>query len=83
MQIIGAHLVGLAARKVTSGTVNSIIGLDPASLGFSIHNDRNRLAKTDADYVQIIHTNTKAYGMNEAIGHGIQSTFTNIQAINM
>lgn len=67
---IGAHLCGLAAKNVKSGRVGSIIGLDPASVGFSTHYVENRLDKSNADYVQVIHTDTKTFGMIYPIGHG-------------
>lgn len=64
----GAHLAGLAAKKVRTGKIGAIIGLDPASIGFSANDAKNRLAKSDAAYVQVIHTNTRLYGMEEPIG---------------
>lgn len=71
MKIKGSHLAGLAAKKLNStGKIGSIIGLDPASVGFSVQDERNRLSKFDADYVQIIHTDIRMYGMAEPIGHG-------------
>lgn len=63
-------MAGLAAKKVKSGKVGAIIGLDPASVGFSAHYKEDRLDKSNAVYVQTIHTDTTKYGMIEPIGHG-------------
>lgn len=73
MKMKGAHLAGLASRQVKSGKVGGIIALDPASPGFSIADANNRLARSDADYVQIIHTDTRTYGMSYPFGHGAYS----------
>lgn len=70
MKTVGAHCVGLASKMTKSGKVGSIIGLDPASLGFYYADEKNRLHKNDADYVQIIHTDTRTYGFTKPLGHG-------------
>lgn len=68
---LGSHLAGLTAKKLNfTQKVGTIIGLDPASPGFSVSNIENRLDKSDADYVLIIHTDIAMYGMIEPIGHG-------------
>lgn len=67
-------MAGLAAKKIKSGNstqVDSIIGLDPASIGFSFEDVENRLDKSDAEYVQVIHTDIDMYGFNNPIGHGL------------
>lgn len=66
---LGAHLSGLAGKQVTTGKVNTIVGLDPAKPEFSIANEHERLAITDATYVEVIHTNGKKLGIYEPIGH--------------
>ncbi|XP_045527247.1 endothelial lipase-like [Pieris brassicae] len=63
---LGAHLVGNAG-KATQGRVKRITGLDPA--GPLWKHDKNRLNKTDSQYVEIIHTNTALYGFSELCGH--------------
>lgn len=70
LKIIGAHLAGLAAKQVRSGKVGTIIGLDPAAVLYSMRDVENRLDKTDAQYVQVIHTDIKMYGIDDPIGHG-------------
>ncbi|KXJ83592.1 hypothetical protein RP20_CCG004727 [Aedes albopictus] len=66
---LGAHLSGLAGKKVTSGKVGTIVALDPAKPAFDINKPDERLAITDANYVEVIHTNGKRLGMYEPIGH--------------
>lgn len=70
---LGAHLSGLSARWLDSsfGKVNTIVGLDPAGPGFSFNDVENRLNRSDANYVLVLHTDTRMYGMREAIGHGM------------
>lgn len=64
-------MAGLAAKKIRRGKIGSIYGLDPASFGFPFENPKHRLAKSDAQYVQVIHTNTRFYGISQPIGHGL------------
>lgn len=52
-----AHIAGLAAKNVRRGRVNSIIGLDPAGPLFSVRDPTGRLDRTDANYVEVMHTN--------------------------
>lgn len=66
---IGAHLAGLVGKNVTSGRIGTIIGLDPAGPLFSLENVNGRLDRTDASYVEIIHTNSEETGFSFAIGH--------------
>lgn len=42
---------------------------DPAGPLFSLQNRNNRLASTDAEYVEVIHTNGGATGIGFPIGH--------------
>ena len=57
---LGAHVAGFAGKKVQEGgkkkIVGRITGLDPANLGFDYDSAKVRLDKTDADFVDIIHT---------------------------
>ncbi|EAT40011.1 AAEL008222-PA [Aedes aegypti] len=66
---LGAHLSGLAGKLVTSGKVGTIVGLDPAKPEFDVGKPDERLAITDASYVEVIHTNGKRLGLYEPIGH--------------
>lgn len=64
-------MAGLAAKQVKSGKVGFIVALDPAGFGFSLHYRENRLDKSNADYVQVIHTDIDKFGIAEPIGHGL------------
>lgn len=75
---LGAHIAGRAAKLLKSlqyniGRLACIIGLDPASVGFNYINSDKRLAIADADYVQVIHTDTSKFGIPYPIGHGMFS----------
>uniref|UniRef100_A0A5S6QEP7 Lipase domain-containing protein n=1 Tax=Trichuris muris TaxID=70415 RepID=A0A5S6QEP7_TRIMR len=69
---LGAHVCGFAGKKL--GKLNHIIALDPAGPLFSGHVPEVRLAPTDADFVECIHTDGKAFihgglGTMEPMGH--------------
>ncbi|XP_046821663.1 endothelial lipase-like [Vespa crabro] len=64
---LGAHIVGLAAHYA-KGTVNYIIGLDPALPGFIKAKEGSRISQGDANYVEIIHTNGGVLGFLNSIG---------------
>lgn len=65
---IGAHIAAFVSRNVQNGKVASIIGLDPAAPLFAESHDISQLNKDDAEHVEVIHTNGKCYGIQEAIG---------------
>lgn len=65
---LGAHVAGFAGKNVKYGRVGTIIGLDPALPLFNEDDEDSRLNDNDAEYVEIIHTNAKCYGMSKAIG---------------
>lgn len=58
-----------AGKKITSGKVSKIVGLDPALPLFGYEDVENRLADTDADYVEVIHTCVGKLGYKRPIGH--------------
>ncbi|XP_077522192.1 phospholipase A1-like isoform X1 [Amblyomma americanum] len=72
---LGAHQAGFCARHLESNTghkLGRITGLDPA--GPLFENSNVSLSKTDAIFVDIIHTNggklsESKLGLNESIGH--------------
>lgn len=66
---LGAHIAGIIGKNVRRGRVNTIIGLDPAGPLFDANNPRNRLDSTDADYVEVIHSDTRNFGIGAVIGH--------------
>lgn len=75
---LGAHICGFAARefkkKHTDWIINRITGLDPAQPCFRNTDSSIHLDKTDAPFVDVIHTNGKllshlGLGLPEPIGH--------------
>lgn len=68
---LGSHIAGLAAKQLKSaGKIGCIIGLDPASVRFNYFEKEKRLADSDAEYVQIIHTDGDKFGFWNPLGHG-------------
>ena len=58
---LGAHVAGFMAKKVASlglGKVPRLTGLDPAYPFFELAGPEGRVDKTDAELVQIVHTNS-------------------------
>jgi len=58
---LGAHVVGFLAKEVTAlglGKLRRLTGLDPAFPFFELAGPDGRVDKSDADFVQIIHTNS-------------------------
>lgn len=51
--------------------IGVIFGLDPAAIGFDYFEPEERLSDSDADYVQIIHTDITKFGMAQPMGHGM------------
>lgn len=67
---LGAHTVGRAAKQIKSTErVPVIIGLDPASVFFDFDRTDKRLADTDAEYVQVIHTDSGHLSIEYPMGH--------------
>ncbi|XP_053608854.1 phospholipase A1-like isoform X2 [Plodia interpunctella] len=69
---LGAHIAGIAGSQVyqlVDKQVGRVIGLDPAGPCFANVSAGNRLDKTDAEYVDVIHSNAGILGINEAVGH--------------
>lgn len=63
---LGAHVVGNAGKEV-KGRLPVIHGLDPAGPLFFL-SDSDRLMASDAGYVEVSHTNTKANGFSSPLG---------------
>jgi len=58
---LGAHVVGFLAKKVQEmglGKLKRVTGLDPAEPFFDIAGPAERIDKSDAEFVQILHTNS-------------------------
>lgn len=68
---LGSHIAGQAAKQLKSPEkIGCIIGLDPASVRFDFFDKDKRLADTDAEYVEIIHTDSDKFGFSKPLGHG-------------
>lgn len=65
-QSLGAHVAGITGKNVKKDKIGTIIGLDPAGPKFSINRPSTRLADTDAQYVESIHTD-KIFGIHKPI----------------
>ncbi|XP_041787627.1 phospholipase A1-like [Anopheles merus] len=65
---LGAHVAGIAGKRVQNGRLHTIIGLDPALPLFSIHEKENRIDHQDAMYVEVIHTDGGLLGFRDPIG---------------
>lgn len=69
---LGAHIAGRTAKLLkTDDKIAVIIGLDPAGVGFDFSDSTRCLSKSDADYVQVIHTDGTKFGTLEPLGHGM------------
>jgi len=74
---LGAHVGGFLAKKVKAmglGTLDRLTGLDPAEPFFDIAGPDERIDKSDANFVDIIHTNSGmlwngCLSIKKSIGH--------------
>lgn len=68
---LGSHIAGFTGKTVFSLTgkrVGRISGLDPAGPCFADVESGLKLKSTDAEFVDVIHTDNGAYGLDEQIG---------------
>ncbi|XP_022835288.1 pancreatic lipase-related protein 2-like isoform X2 [Spodoptera litura] len=66
---LGAHAAGVAGAALRTGRVARITGLDPALPLFAgVHPDQ-RLDPSDADFVDVIHTDAGIFGYKHPLGH--------------
>ncbi|XP_072828463.1 pancreatic triacylglycerol lipase [Vicugna pacos] len=71
---LGSHAAGEAGRR-TNGTVGRITGLDPAEPCFQDAPELVRLDPSDAQFVDVIHTDAApmipnlGFGMSQTVGH--------------
>ncbi|XP_046737696.1 pancreatic triacylglycerol lipase-like [Diprion similis] len=64
---LGGHIVGIAAQGA-SGNIQAVIALDPALPGFNNAGAGSGIHESDADHVQVIHTNAGFLGLSRAAG---------------
>ncbi|XP_063235531.1 lipase member H-A-like isoform X2 [Bacillus rossius redtenbacheri] len=66
---IGAHIAGLTAYRVNSVSVGKIVGLDPAGVFYYSKSKMKKLDRSDATFVQVVHTTANTIGYNGDLGH--------------
>jgi len=74
---LGAHVVGFIAKEVKKmglGKISRMTGLDPAFPFFELQGPEGRIDKSDAEFVQIVHTNSGflwegCLSFKEPLGH--------------
>ncbi|XP_063217618.1 phospholipase A1 member A-like isoform X2 [Bacillus rossius redtenbacheri] len=66
---LGGHMAGIAASKVTKGTVGRVTALDAAGPSYTTPGMEDKVDSTDAAFVQLIHTNVGGLGIRKALGH--------------
>lgn len=66
---LGAQVTNYAAVKLRPFKLKRISGLDPAMPLFITADNDDKLDKTDADFVDVIHTNALVQGKVERCGH--------------
>ena len=72
VHVLGASLGGQLAGFIghfTGGKIGRITGMDPSGPIFHIVNASDRLDRSDAQFVDIIHTAGKWVGNDDTIGH--------------
>ncbi|XP_049910823.1 lipoprotein lipase [Epinephelus moara] len=70
---LGAHVAGIAG-DLTDHKISRITGLDPAGPTFEYADNQNTLSKDDAQFVDVLHTNTRgspdrSIGIQRPVGH--------------
>ncbi|XP_065495854.1 lipase member H isoform X2 [Caloenas nicobarica] len=65
---LGAHISGFVGQMF-GGTLGRITGLDPAGPLYRGKPPSERLDPTDAQFVDVIHSDTDGLGYTEALGH--------------
>ncbi|MBN3276246.1 LIPH Lipase, partial [Polyodon spathula] len=65
---LGAHISGFVGNML-GGKIGRITGLDPAGPMFTGKPPTERLDPTDAEFVDVLHTDIDALGFREPLGH--------------
>ncbi|KAG5878265.1 hypothetical protein JTB14_026701 [Gonioctena quinquepunctata] len=66
---LGAQIAGFVGQYITCGKLPRITGLDPAGPLYTEVSTENRLDPTDAEFVDVIHTNGGFFGYKDPCGH--------------
>ncbi|GFX15328.1 pancreatic lipase-related protein 2 [Trichonephila clavipes] len=64
---LGSHVAGYVGERVKG--LKRITGLDPATYLFTTASPRAKLDRSDAQFVDVLHTDGGGIGMNEPVGH--------------
>lgn len=65
---LGGQVAGMIGKNVKNGRVDTIYGLDPAGPLFMTTKPEKRLTSTDAEYVEVIHTDRMELGYAKPLG---------------
>ncbi|KAM9348708.1 lipase member H [Symphorus nematophorus] len=65
---LGAHISGFVGAKL-NGSIGRITALDPAGPQFTGNPPEDRLDSSDAQFVDVLHTDIDALGFREPLGH--------------
>ncbi|KAJ8266978.1 hypothetical protein GJAV_G00136830 [Gymnothorax javanicus] len=65
---LGAHISGFVGANF-DGKIGRITALDPAGPTFTATLPKDRLDATDAEFVDVVHTDMDALGFREPLGH--------------
>ncbi|XP_029375048.1 lipase member H [Echeneis naucrates] len=65
---LGAHMSGFVGANL-NGSIGRITGLDPAGPQFTGTRPEDRLDSTDAQFVDVLHTDMDSLGFREPLGH--------------
>ncbi|KAG8008572.1 Lipase member H [Nibea albiflora] len=65
---LGAHISGFVGANL-NGSIGRITALDPAGPQFTGTSKENRLDPTDAQFVDVLHTDMDTLGFREPLGH--------------
>nr|CAI5825697.1 unnamed protein product [Callosobruchus analis] len=68
---LGSHVAGIAGKTLSDRTLRipRITALDPALPEFSLNGYVKRITSTDAEYVDVIHTDSGIFGLPISVGH--------------
>ena len=64
---LGAQICGMFGKTFSTG-LKGIVALDPAGPIFEENDSAHKITKTDANFVQAFHTNTKCLGHSGGVG---------------
>ncbi|XP_052853460.1 phospholipase A1 [Drosophila gunungcola] len=66
---LGAHVAGFVGNLMTKYHLEHITGLDPAKPYYLVNDTAEKLDRSDAKFVDVVHTDVMMMGLLEALGH--------------